>query len=213
MQGTVRYNVPAWQPKLLDDNGAFTLAQGRSEGFNGLPGNDIVNEWDLKLGDVLMNLAVDAGAYKGDLDLSGVRLNSLNITDGASRAQVHFDRPNPAQMEDFTYTTGASSLQLNGLGNANFTRMTFKGGGGSFTLDFAGLQRDAQVTVDAAASQLTVIIPAGTRAHVLLSGGLTNVDAQGTWTHTASSYDTGSTGPLVTIDAKMGIGNLKLIAK
>jgi hypothetical protein len=117
------------------------------------------------------------------------------------------------QMDNFTYTTGASSLKLTGLGNANFTSLAFKGGAGSFTLDFAGLQRDASVTVDAAASQVTLIIPAGARAHVLLSGGLTNVDAQGTWTHTASSYDTGTLGPLLTIDAKMGVGNLVLIAK
>lgn len=213
LQGSVRYNVPDWKPALTNNNGTLTLEQGHRDEISGLPGSNIINEWDLKFGDAPMTLTIEAGAYKGDIDLSGLRLKGLNVTDGASEAEVHFDTLNPVQMDNFTYTTGASSLKLTGLGNANFTNLVFKGGAGSFTLDFAGLQRDANVSVDAAASQVTLIIPAGARANVVLSGGLTNVDPQGTWTHTANTYGTGTTGPLLTIDAKMGVGNLILIAK
>ena len=50
-------------------------------------------------------------------------------------------------MESLTYDTGASSVTITGLADANFKKMEFKGGAGSFTLDFSGqLRTDGSVT-------------------------------------------------------------------
>ena len=45
-------------------------------------------------------------------------------------------------MSILRYETGASTVKLNGLANANFGTLIFSGGAGDYTLDFSGdLQR------------------------------------------------------------------------
>ena len=83
---------------------------------------DIVNEWDLKLGRTPMRLAVTAGAYEGTYEFGDLSLQRLSIKDGASKSQVSFSTPNPSQMESLSYETGASSVTLTGLADANFKK-------------------------------------------------------------------------------------------
>jgi hypothetical protein len=94
IEGSIQYNVADWKPSLTTGAGSVRLEQGNTE-FSGIPGSDVVNLWDLKLGSAPMNLTVQAGAYQGDLDLSGVPLRNLDISDGASNATVVFDSLNP----------------------------------------------------------------------------------------------------------------------
>ena len=65
-------------------------------------------------------------------------MKSLVIKDGASDNVVSFDAVNPVNMTKLDYTTGASTVTLKGLANANFDIMSFTGGAGTYTLDFAG---------------------------------------------------------------------------
>jgi hypothetical protein len=213
LNGTVRYNVAAWKPTLSVSGSTVTLKQGTTGGFTGLPTGNIVNEWDLKLSDTaIIDLNVEAGAYKGELDLGGVHLSNLSISDGASQSTVTFSTPNPEPMEQFTYKTGASQIKLNDLANANFSDMSFAGGAGNYMLDFSGdLQRDANVTIRAGVSSVTITIPSGMNAEITNSGGLSNIDTQGTWTVNNNTYSSGGSGPLLSITVEMGVGNLKLI--
>jgi hypothetical protein len=157
---------------------------------------------------------VNAGAYEGSLALGGVPLRRLEINDGASHATVSFDAPNPETMERLAYKTGASSVTLTGLANANFEEMSFDGGAGEFELDFSGeLQRDATVRVVAGLSETRIIVPAGTHARVEVTGGLHDVDTQGSWSASGDTYETGSSGSLLTITVDLGAGSLKLISQ
>lgn len=127
--GTIRYNVESWKPTVIRTDKKLSIKQGSQKGVSGL-GSEIVNKWDLELGRPPMRLKISAGAYEGLFDLSGLTLQDLSIRDGASRTQVRFNSPNPGQMANFTYKTGASTVTLIGLANANFKSMTFDGGGG-----------------------------------------------------------------------------------
>ncbi len=149
VSGVIRYNVEAWKPQVTRTDSAVTIKQGTTKGLSGL-GTDVVNDWALKLGNSPMRLAVTAGAYRGTYELGGLSLQKLSIKDGASKTTVNFSAPNPSQMESLTYQTGASSVTLTGLGDANFKKMEFTGGAGSFTLDFSGaLRSDGSVTIKA----------------------------------------------------------------
>ncbi len=215
LSGEIRYNVAEWEPTLTNTGDTLTLAQGDEDDRNiGLPGDNVVNTWDLQLGDVPVDLSINAGAYQAELELGGVPLRGLTVHDGASSTEVNFDDLNPEVMETLVYETGASSVKLNGLANANFEEMEFNGGAGSYELDFSGdLQRDASVRIVAGLSSLRVSVPAGTNVRVEVGGGLHDVDTQGSWSASGDVYETTGSGPLLTIEVDMGAGSITLVSQ
>ncbi len=216
VSGTATYNVTAFKPKIKVDKQQVRLETGNLD-IHGIPSfnsNEIKNKWDLKLGDQAMNLKINAGAYQGDIELGGLSLKSLEVNDGAADTRLKFSEANKTEMDTLRYITGASSVKLSGLANANFTSMIFRSGAGDYTLDFSGeLQRDAVVTVESGFSQLVIIVPEGTSAKVIFKGGLTNVDISGGWVKSGEAYMLGSGGPVITISMDLGAGNLALRTK
>jgi hypothetical protein len=210
INGTVKYNVENWKPSIIRSSNRITISQ-KSSSTVGIPDGDIKNDWKLQLGDKPIDLTINAGAYEGKVDLSGLSITNLNISDGASKATVEFESLNPVEMDQLSYKTGASDVELLGLGNANTKTVYFDSGVGSYTLDFSGkIQNDMFVRIQSGMSDLTIIIPKNARAKVELSNGLSNIDATGTWTISGSSYECGTSGPLITINLDMAVGNLKL---
>lgn len=211
VSGTVQYNVKDWKPSITRTGSDLRISQGNT-GTVSLPGIDIENNWDLKLGSSPMRLLIKAGAYKGTLNLGGLALTELEVNDGASEAKLTFDAPNPQPMDRLTYKTGASKVEMTGLANANFTELNFNGGAGTFTLDFGGqLQRDGLVKITAGVSEVKLIIPDGVNAEVKVTGGVNNINTQGTWTVTDNVYTSGGSGPRLTIEVEMAVGSLKLM--
>jgi len=210
INGTVEYNVVNWKPEITRSSNSITISQNNSSNV-GIPDGDIKNDWNLKFGDAPIDLTVNAGAYEGKIDLSGLSITNLDISDGASKATVQFDTLNPVEMERLSYKTGASDVELLGLGNANTKTIYFDSGVGGYTLDFSGaVQNDMFVRIQSGMSDMTIIIPDNVRAEVELTNGLSNVDANGTWTISGSTYKCGTSGPLITINLNMAIGNLNL---
>ena len=210
VDGSVRYNVEKWQPAVTSDGNRVEIVQG-SEGSIDIPDRNVINEWNLRLGNTPIDLQIQAGAYQGTLDLSGVPITNLRVSDGASRATVKCDSLNPARMEQLTYKTGASQVDLEGLGNANATKILFEGGAGSYTLDFSGdLQQDLSVRLSAGISNVRINVPENARVRVEIGGGLSNVSVGGTWTTNGDVYERNGSGPLIDIKIDMGLGNLEL---
>ena len=214
IQGTIKYNVKDWKPSITTAGRKVTLQQGSTKGISGFPSSDVVNDWVLQLTDQLpLALTINAGAYQGELDLSGLRLQSLAINDGASKSSVVFKEVNPEKMETFTYKTGASQVKLEGLALANFSEMSFESGAGDYTLDFTGgkLSQAADVQIKTGVSNVTIRVPAAMNVKVHNLGAVSNVDTQGTWTVESSTYTASGAGPQLTINIGMGVGNLELI--
>jgi len=158
-----------------------------------------------------MDLTISAGAYKGNFELGGLSLKSLNINDSASEVTVSFSEPNRVAMTEFSYTTGASNVTLEGLANANFDTFVFNSGAGNYTLDFSGnLQRDATVSMDSGLSDLTIIIPEGINANVTVDSTLADVSFGDGWSQKGKVYSQKGEGPTLTIIINMGAGNLRL---
>lgn len=211
VEGTIRYNVFAWEPKVTREDNLLSIHQGTNNEIK-VPDDDVINDWDLKLGSTPINLDVSAGAYEGVMDLSGLSLTNLNIKDGASKATIEFKSVNPVEMDTFRYKTGASQVKIYGISNANAGSFNFDGGAGDFTLDFTGeLQRDLKVDINAGVSSLTIVVPESIPARVTISGGLNNISPSGTWTINGNMYEKTGTGPLIDIYLEMGVGSLKLI--
>ncbi len=216
VSGTVDYNVAEWKPVIETNGTAVTVRQGGDTNGNitTWPGGTVVNDWQLQLGDTPLDLSVHAGAYQGNLKLGGVPLRRLEINDGAATANVRFDEVNPEEMSELVYKTGASTVTLTGLANANFESMSFDGGAGSYTLDFAGeLQRDASVKITSGVSTLTLIVPEGTHAIITTDSALSSVTTTGEWSTSGSTYTAAGDGPTLTITVDTGVSTLNLIRK
>jgi hypothetical protein len=209
VDGTAVYNIPELKPEVVTQGSSIEVKQGD---FKSLPSpKDIKNQWDLKLGSTSMDLTIDAGAYKGVYELGGIALTGLTIKDGASNVNLSFSKPNTTQMTVFRYETGASSVKLKGLANANFSTMIFNGGAGDYSLDFAGtLKRDAIITITSGISNLALVIPDGVKANVTVESGVSNVTAGSEWSQNGNLYSQSGTGPTLTFIVKTGAGNLNL---
>jgi hypothetical protein len=211
----IRYNVEAWKPTVERTDQKLAIKQGRKSGLDSI-GGDVVNDWQLQLGNAPMRLQVSAGAYEGTYDLSGLTLQGLTIRDGAAKSEVRFASPNPGQMERLLYETGASTVNFTALANANFKTFEFNGGAGTYTLDFSGqLRSDATVRIKAGVGTVRIEVPAETAAQVTVSGALTDVSQEGNWTTTGKTSSTpaakaGSQEKMLLIEIDMSVGKLEL---
>jgi hypothetical protein len=207
VDGTAIYNVDDLKPQIEKTGSNIEIRQGD---FRSLPPfDDLKNEWDLKLSDTPLDLTVQAGAYEGTLELGGLALKSLTVRDGASHVDLSFIEPNQTEMSLLRYQTGASDVKLTGLGNANFSTLTFSGGAGNYTLDFSGeLQRDAVATIESGLGNLTLMIPEDVEATVTVEGAAVNINHSAGWTQSGQKYTQKGSGPTLTILVNMAAGNL-----
>jgi hypothetical protein len=211
VQGTVDYNVIDWLPRVVNTGSKIQISQTNNKSV-GIPDGQIVNNWDLQLGSTPLDISISTGANEGIFDFSGLSIVLLSISDGASKTSVTFNEPNPVEMDRLEYHTGASEVTLIGLSNAHIKDLEFNGGAGSYKLDFSGeLKEDMNVRISSGMSDMTLIIPSGAHAVITLNGGLSNVNANGTWTINGSTYETGSSGPTIDVTLDMAVGNLNLI--
>ncbi len=212
LSGTAMFNVADFKPTISIDSNNINIEQGNIK-LTGIPyiNTDIVNDWNLSLGDRPISLVIKAGAYTGNYELGGISLHSLAISDGASKVELSFSKPNLIEMTSLNYTTGASSVAMRGLANANADTLSFNGGAGSYTLEFSGLlQRDMSVSIDSGVSSVTIIVPNGTSAQVDTSNSLISVSSNGGWQQHGNLYQLSGSGSTIVIKVQMGAGSLKL---
>jgi len=209
VEGTATYNIPDLKPEVTTTGNDIEVKQGNLKSI--LYPDRLKNKWDLKLGNSPMDLTINAGAYNGTYDFGGVPLTGLTIKDGASNVNLKFSQQNPGSMAIFHYETGASTVKMYGLANANFDTLIFKGGAGDYTLDFSGtLKRDATITIDSGLANVILVIPDGVKANVTVESGVSNVNTGSNWSQNGSLYSQTGSGPTLTFVIKTGAGNLTL---
>lgn len=213
VNGNITYNVEQWEPEFTRRQNFYEIKQVNPFSFSGIPTGDVENTWNLFLTNALpLKINIEGGASENEFDFTGLQLTNLKIVQGASDTTIRFDAPNPLVMEDFAFTTGASSAKIFGLGNANFKTMTMSGGAGDYTLDFSGsLSQDATVDIKAGISNITIIIPANMKAVINNQGTVTNINTQGTWLLTDNTYTTLKEGFTLTINLDLSVGSVTLI--
>ncbi len=212
LEGDVRYNVEEWKPTVTNTGNSLTVIQGEADdALRGFPGEDVVNSWNVRLGNIPMNLSLRAGGYDASLDLSGLPLQQLDIQDGASKSEIRFDSLNPEYMQTLAYNTGASTITFLGLANANFAQMTFEGGAGEYTFDFSGdLQRDAAVNIKAGLSTVRIVVPQDVAARVVAEDVVGSVTVDDQWEQQGKQYVNEGNGAQLTISVELGAGSLYL---
>jgi hypothetical protein len=159
---------------------------------------------------------VELGAGRGDLDLSGLKVQELRISTGASDVHMTCSEPNPIAADNVEIESGVSKFTADGLSNLNFRRMSFSGGVGSYRLDFGGeLANDADATIDVGLGSIVVDVPEPVHARVRYDDGwFSRFSLSGGFHRTKSGvYETEGypeAGKRLDIRIDSGLGSVKI---
>lgn len=125
-----------------------------------------------------MDLVMEFGAVKAELDLGGLRLRTLQLTTGASDAQLRVSDPNPIELDRAVFQVGAASFRARELGRLNARELQVDAGVGDVRLDLTGLHRpDTRVKVSMGVGSVDIEVPRGVGIELTRSTFLTSVTA------------------------------------
>ncbi len=118
-------------------------------------------QWQFELTDKIpLSLNIELGASKSDFDFNNLRIKDLTLTLGASKSNVSFSSQNRDRINKLRIEAGVSKLNASGLCNANFDRLEFEGGVGSYVLDFSGYLSDySRAHVEVGVGRVLILLP------------------------------------------------------
>jgi len=170
-EGNFQYDKSILKPnikyEILGETGILTLSQSIKKDFD-LP-FPYKNIWNLKFPPgIPLQLYINTATYSGDIDLSNLQIENLYLTSGASKTNIVFSQPNFIDLKKINIKTGASTIKMLGLANANFNEMNFTGGAGSYTFDFSGeLNKKSKVNINTGAAKIILKIPSNTGTKII----------------------------------------------
>lgn len=172
-------------------------------------------EMDLRLGTgIPMELNLEFGAVRGELDLGGLSLTALQLSTGASESTVDVSRPNPVSMDRATFEVGAADFTARRLGNLNAERIRVDAGVGEVTLWFDGeWKRDADVTLKMGLGALELRFPEGLGVKLSKDSFLTSLDSEGMVKRGDAYYslDWDTAERKVTIELDAAFGSVRVL--
>jgi predicted membrane protein len=174
-------------------------------------------EWKVRLTDAVpVSIDMELGVGNGTIDLTGLQVRDFNLQTGAGDITLAFDAPNTTVMENMSIESGVSRFVGRNLGNANFRRLHFQGGMGSYELDFGGaLTGEVDVDIDLGVGLMTLIVPGDVGVSVVYEKNWTSkISYDGefraaTEARTVSENYAGAKGKM-NIRIESGMGSVKI---
>jgi hypothetical protein len=162
-----------------------------------------------------IDLAITLAAGEHELDLSSLKLSSLELKSGACQTTVQFKKPNCEPIEKLKIATGASRFVLEGLGNANFKELHMHGGASDVTMDFSGevKSQNAKAKISLGAGSLTVIVPQHDAVKLYSENILSSVELPKDFKRKGDVYVSGNYGSglrTLEFDISTGMGSVKV---
>jgi hypothetical protein len=218
--GHFRTNVAEWVPEVTWEGGLLRIEPRepiRDVAWNA--DERVVNEWQLWFSPAVpLDMDVEIGAARGELDFTGLALAQLTLEAGASDIEARFDAPNLADMSELAIRVGAADLEVRGIGNASPERVRVEGGAGNLELDLTGAWSDsATVEVTAGAGSVTITIPDDVGAWVDIEGVVSRVqlEGEGGWSRDGEAYVNAAYGDAeveLRIEITIAAGSVRLVS-
>lgn len=176
----LRYDEESGRPIHYFDSTARSLTVGLDKQSMRLVRGVRGNRGELRLEltrQAPLDLSLDLGAVKGDLDLSGFRLTNLRLSSGAAEIRVRADTLNTAAMQLLEIDVGAASVRLDGVANLKTPKIRASVGVGELTMDFSGeWTQDIDATIDLALGHLDLRVPADVGIRIEIESFLSGFD-------------------------------------
>lgn len=173
--------------------------------------------WRLQFSDrIPMEFRIELGAGRGELDLSGLRIRSFEVSSGASSVEMSCGRPNPITAEIIVIESGVSKFSATDLANTNFRKLKFTGGVGAYKLDFGGtLMRNAEAEVEVGLGAVTISLPREMPVQLYYDDNwFSSFDvADGFTKRRGGMYETADfrgTEPALSLRIEAGLGSVKI---
>jgi len=168
-EGNFQYERSFLKPNIyyevIGKKGILNLSQSIKKDIDLWPSFE--NRWSIKLpSNIPLQLYINTATYSGDINLTNLKIENFYLNSGASQTNIVFNQPNLIDMKNINIKTGASTVKMSGLANANFYRLDFDGGAGIYTFDFSGnLTKKSKVNIDVGVAKIILKIPStiGTR--------------------------------------------------
>lgn len=167
-------------------------------------------------GRIPISMDIQLGAGKGNFDFTGLKLKDLDISTGASSVTIMFNKLNQQTIENLNIETGVSKFKAYNLSNANFNKLKFSGGIGSYELDFSGeLNKEVDVDIEIGLGSITILIPKYVGAKVYYEKNwVSNIDLDNDFDeeqndeYVTSNYS--SSRGKINIQIEAGLGSVKV---
>lgn len=173
-EGDFQYENSILKPhidyEVLGEVGVLNLSQSIKKEIS-LPW-PYKNIWNLKLpSNIPLQLYIYSATYNGNIDLTNLRIENFYLNSGASQTNIIFNKPNLVDLKNINIKTGASTVKIIGLANANFDEMNFTGGAGSYTFDFTGnLAKKSKVNIEVGMAKVILKIPSTMGTKMAIKG-------------------------------------------
>lgn len=147
-----------WQPEMeytsTGKTGRLRIEQPDIEGINFNFGEDETNNWVIQLNDaVVQDLDLEIGAGETDLDLRGLKLNSVNIDAGVGEHSIN-------------------------LANTSIPELDINAGVGEVSVDMSGQwNNDLDAEINGGIGELNLLLPKNIGIRIEVSGALGSINA------------------------------------
>ncbi len=175
----LRYDEDVFRPVHDFEDGRLVVGIDGNGGRSAFRRGFSESGLDLTLSDQIpMDLQLEFGAVRADLDLGGLRLRVLELSTGASEAELRVSSANPEPMRSVRLAVGAASLHARELGRLNAEELTLEAGVGDVRLDFAGLRREeTRIQAEIGVGNLEIRIPSHAGIRLTRQSFLTSLEA------------------------------------
>ena len=178
----LRYDEDSGEPVHSFDTTTRRLTVGLDKQSIRLARSVRSNRGELTLAltnEVPLDLRLDLGAVKGDLDLTGLKLSGLSVASGATEMRIRIDTANSVEMEHLELDVGAASLRVDGVANLRASRIRANVGVGELVLDFSGeWVANSEATIDLALGHVELRIPADVGVRIEVDRFLSSFDRE-----------------------------------
>ncbi len=212
---SVRYDEDAFEP--VEDYSGNRLRLGVESVGRGMKFGKRTQSGEMELElarGIPMDLDLEFGAVRADVDLGGLALTDLGLSTGASESTVDMSEPNSSEMETARFEIGAAQFTARHLGNLAARRIEVDAGVGEVVLWLNGRwSRDAEISIDMGLGALELRVPEGLAIRIRKDSFLTSFDSEGLVKRGDAYYslDWDDAGRKISIDLDAAFGSVKVV--
>ena len=212
---SIRYDEDKFEPRAeLSGDRLIIGVESTGRGFS-LNRSNGEGSMELELArGVPMDLDLEFGAVRADVDLGGLSLTDLELSTGASESVIDISEVNPSRMRRAEFHVGAADFTLNGLGNLGAESVSLEAGVGQVTLGLDGAwPTDAELEIDMGLGALELRVPEGLGVRIRKESFLTSFDSEGLVKRGDAYYslDWEEADRKITIDLNAAFGAVQVV--